>query len=380
MRLFCIALALSLVLSGCGKKPVTEAAAVVDVTALKIVPHDTPVSFEYVAQTQSASQVQIVARVDGFLDKRVYTEGSMVKGNEVMYQQDPKPFQATLSAAKAALAEQQARLQVATDNFNRVQPLVALNALSQKDLDDATGQKQAAAAAVDMAKANVEQAELNLGYTTIRSPVDGLSSYSRVNVGSYIDAKNSLLTYVSPLDPMYVNFSISENDMLKLRSDAASGRVKLPERDRYTVEVILADGSTFDQKGLITFTDADFNQETGTFLIRATLPNPKSVLRPGQFVRARVLGAIRPNAILVPQAAVLQGAQGHFVVVVDKDNKAQIRPVQVGPWYGNDWFIDSGLEAGDTVVVDGVARLAPGTAVKITGEPKPSNAPAAAAN
>ncbi|HTO58166.1 MAG TPA: efflux RND transporter periplasmic adaptor subunit [Pseudomonadales bacterium] len=380
MRLFCVALALSLALSGCGKKPVTEAAAVIDVTALKIVPHDTPVSFEYVAQTQSASQVQIVARVDGFLDKRVYTEGSMVKGNEVMFQQDPKPFQATLSAAKAALAEQQARLQVATDNFNRVQPLVALNALSQKDLDDATGQKQAAAAAVDMAKANVEQAELNLGYTTIRSPVDGLSSYSRVNVGSYIDAKNSLLTYVSPLDPMYVNFSVSENDMLKLRSDAASGRVKLPERDRYTVEVILADGSTFDQKGLITFTDADFNQETGTFLIRATLPNPKSVLRPGQFVRARVLGAIRPNAILVPQASVLQGAQGHFVVVVDKDNKAQIRPVQVGPWYGNDWFIDSGLEAGDTVVVDGVARLAPGTAVKITGEPKPSSAPAAAAS
>ena len=377
MRLFCVALALSLALSGCGKKPVTEAAAVIDVTALKIVPHDTPVSFEYVAQTQSASQVQIVARVDGFLDKRVYTEGSMVKGNEVMFQQDPKPFQATLSAAKAALAEQQARLQVATDNFNRVQPLVALNALSQKDLDDATGQKQAAAAAVDMAKANVEQAELNLGYTTIRSPVDGLSSYSRVNVGSYIDAKNSLLTYVSPLDPMYVNFSVSENDMLKLRSDAASGRVKLPERDRYTVEVILADGSTFDQKGLITFTDADFNQETGTFLIRATLPNPKSVLRPGQFVRARVLGAIRPNAILVPQASVLQGAQGHFVVVV-VDNKAQIRPVEVGPWHGADWFIDKGLEPGDTVVVDGVARLSPGMTVKITGAP--AAAPAAAAS
>jgi membrane fusion protein, multidrug efflux system len=380
MRLLCVALAVSVALFGCGKKAPTEAAATIDVTAVKVVPHDTPVSFEYVAQTQSSTQVQIVARVDGFLDKRVYTEGSPVKANEVMFQQDPKPFQATLSSAKAALAAQQARLQVATDNFNRVQPLVALNALAQKDLDDATGQKQAAAAAVDMAKANVEQAELNLGYTTIRSPVDGLSSYSRVNVGSYIDAKNSLLTYVSPLDPMYVNFSISENDMLKLRSDAAAGRVKLPDRDQYTVEVILADGTTFDQKGQITFTDADFNQETGTFLIRATMPNPKSVLRPGQFVRARVLGAERPNAILVPQASVLQGAQGHFVVIVDKDNKAQIRPVQVGPWLGNDWFIDSGLEAGDTVVVDGVARLGPGTAVKITGEPKPSNAPSSAAS
>jgi len=376
--MLCVALAVSLALSGCGKKPPTEAAAVIDVTAVKVAPHDTPVSFEYVAQTQSASQVQIVARVDGFLDQRIYREGSMVKANQPMFQQDPKPFQATLSAAKAALAQQQARLQVATDNFNRVQPLVALNALAQKDLDDATGQKQAAAAAVDMAKANVEQAELNLGYTTIKSPVDGISSYSRVNVGSYIDSKNSLLTYVSPLDPMYVNFSISENDMLKLRTDQAAGRLKMPEQ--YEVEVILADGTTFDQRGRITFADADFNQETGTFLIRATLPNPKSTLRPGQFVRARVLGAIRPNAILVPQAAVLQGAQGHFVVVVDKDNKAQIRAVQVGSWHGDDWFIDGGLEAGDTVVVDGVARLAPGTTVRITGEPKPSNAPGAAAS
>jgi len=375
MRLFCVALSLSLALSGCGKKPSAESAAPIDVTAVKIVPHDTPVSFEYVAQTQSASQVQIVARVDGFLDKRVYVEGSMVKPGEVMFQQDPKPFAATLSAAKAALAQQQARLQVATDNFNRVQPLVALNALAQKDLDDATGQKQAAAAAVDMAMANVEQAELNLGYTTIKTPVAGVSSYSRVNVGSYIDAKNSLLTYVSPLDPMYVNFSISENDMLKLRTDAAAGRVKLPER--YGVEVILADGTTFDQKGEITFADADFNQETGTFLIRATLPNPKGVLRPGQFVRAQVLGAIRPNAILVPQASVLQGAQGHFVVVV-VDNKAQIRPVEVGPWHGADWFIDKGLEPGDTVVVDGVARLSPGMTVKVTGAP--AAAPAAAAS
>jgi membrane fusion protein (multidrug efflux system) len=377
MRLLCAALAATLALSGCGKKPPTEAAAVIDVTVVKIAPQDTPVSFEYVAQTQSASQVQIVARVDGFLDKRVYTEGSMVKTNEVMFQQDPKPFQATLSAAKAALAQQEARLQVATDNFNRVQPLVALNALAQKDLDDATGQKQSAAAAVDMAKANVEQAELNLGYTTIRSPVDGISSYSRVNVGSYVDSKNSLLTYVSPLDPMYVNFSLSENDMLKFRTDQAAGRLRMPER--FGVEVVLADGTTFDQKGVITFTDADFNQETGTFLIRATLPNPKSVLRPGQFVRARVIGAVRPNAILVPQAAVLQGAQGHFVVVVDKDSKAQLRPVQVGPWHGNDWFIDGGLEPGDTVVVDGVARLAPGTSVKITGEPR-SSAPSAASS
>jgi len=172
---------------------------------------------------------------------------------------------------------------------------------------------------------------------------------------------------------MYVNFSISENDLLRQRAARATGELQMPSDDKFKVEVVLANGTTFNQEGRITFADADFNQETGTFLVRATLPNPDGVLRPGQFVRVRVLGAVRPNAIAVPQQSVLQGAQGHFVILVDKDNKAQMRPVSVGPWYGDDWFITKGLEAGDTVVVDGVARLSPGAAVKIV----PSGAPAA---
>ncbi len=366
MRWLFLGLMAAVLFGGCGKKaPVPEGLATVEVTVMKIAPRDTPVTYEYVGQTESANQVQIVARVAGFLDKQVYTEGSMVKVGEVMFQQDPKPFQTQLDAAKGALAAQQARLKVARDNLARVQPLVALNALAQKDLDDATGQEQAAAAAVEIAKADVEQAQLNLGYTTIRSPVAGSSSYSRVNVGSYLDQQNSLLTYVSPLDPMYVNFSISENDMLNIRSAQASGQLKMPQGDKFEVEVVLANGTTFNQKGRITFADADFNPQTGTFLVRATLPNPDGVLRPGQFVRARVIGAIRPNAITVPQQSVLQGAQGHFVILVDKDSKAQIRPVQVGPWYGQLWFITSGLETGETVVVDGVSRLSPGMPVKI---------------
>jgi membrane fusion protein (multidrug efflux system) len=356
------------VVAGCKKEEKkAEERPPVEVTVMKIVPRDTPVSFEFVGQTQSTRQVQIVARVNGFLDKRVYTEGSFVKAGQVMFQQDPKPFKAQLDAAKGELAEQQARLQVARDNLARVKPLAERKALSQRELDDATGQFLAASAAVETAKANVEQARLNLGYTTITTPVSGLSSFARAQEGQYVTGtgENSQLTYVAQIDPIWVNFSVSENEMLTSRQEQAQGLLRLPANEAFEVEILLANGSAFPKRGRITFANADYNPQTGTFLLRATIPNPEAQLRPGQFVRVRVLGAVRPNAILVPQQAVLQGAQGHFVVVVDQENKAEIRPVDVGPWYGNEWFITRGLSAGDTVVVDGMVRLSPGAPVNI---------------
>jgi len=357
-------------LASCGKQESKgEARPLSEVTVMTVTPQDTPVSYEYVGQTQSSHQVQIRARVNGFLEKRVYTEGATVKAGSVMFQQDTRPFQAQLDVALGGLAEQQARLQVANDNLAQVKPLAALNALSQKDLDDATGQQAAAAAAVQSAKANVEQARLNLGYTTITTPVTGLSSFARVQDGAYVNADNILLTSVEQVDPIWVNFTVSENDMLGLRSDQAKGILKLPANDNYTVEVVLADGSVYPGKGKITFANASFNQQTGTFLLRATLPNLEGTLRPGQFVRARVSGPVRVNAILVPQQAVLQGANGHFVVVVDKESKAEIRGVQVGPWHGDDWFITEGLKAGDVVVTDGLVKLSPGAPVKIVDAP-----------
>jgi membrane fusion protein (multidrug efflux system) len=354
--------------AGCKKEEKkAEERPPVEVTVMKVVPRDTPVSFEFVGQTQSTRQVQIVARVSGFLDKRVYTEGSFVKAGQVMFLQDPKPFKAQLDAAKGELAEQQARLQVARDNLARVKPLAARKALSQRELDDATGQFLAASAAVETAKANVEQAQLNLGYTTITTPVSGLSSFAKVQDGQYLSGsgESSVLTYVQQTDPVWVNFSVSENDMLKYRTEQGVGLLRLPGQDNFEVEVVLANGSVFPKRGRITFANADYNSQTGTFLLRATVPNPGATLRPGQFVRVRLLGAVRPNAILVPQEAVLQGAKGHFVAVVDKENKAEIRGVEVGPWYGNDWFITRGLAPGDTVVVDGMVRLSPGAPVKI---------------
>jgi membrane fusion protein (multidrug efflux system) len=208
-----------------------------------------------------------------------------------------------------------------------------------------------------------------------------------VQDGAYVNAENSLLTYVERLDPIWVNFTLSENEVLGMRSDEAKGVLRAPADRVYGVELILADGSVFPHTGRITFANASYNAQTGTFLLRATIPNPGGDLRPGQFVRVRVQGLVRSNAIHVPQQAVLQGATGHFVVLVDKDSKAQIRPVKVGAWYGDDWFITEGLKSGDVLVVDGMARLTPGAAVKAVAAPvkaaanidaaPPASAPAA---
>jgi membrane fusion protein (multidrug efflux system) len=364
---------------GCGgSQPHAQAAHEVEVTAVKVALRDAPVSFEYVGQTESSRQVQIVARVSGFLEKRLYEEGALVREGQVLFLQDQKPFQASLQAADGALAAQESRLATARANLARVEPLVKLDALSRKDLDDAQGAEKAAVAAVETARANVDQAKLNLGYTRITSPVSGLSSYAREQEGAYLGPGNSLLTYVEQVDPMRVNFTLSENDLLGLRADVRAGKLRVPKQEQFEVEVLLANGETHPARGRITFFDAAFNQKTGSYLVRATVSNPQADLRPGQFVRARILGAVRPGAVVIPQRAVLQGAKGHFVMVVEQ-GKAAVRPVEVGPWIGPDVFIERGLAAGDVVAVDGVEKVTPGTPVKVAqllapGEPKVASA------
>jgi membrane fusion protein (multidrug efflux system) len=356
--------ALALLLAGCGK-PETPPPPPPEVTVIEVQPGDTPVTFEFVGSTASSQQVEVRARVDGFLNERLYTEGGIVKLGQVMFQMDPKPFEAQLAAAKGALAEQEARLWTAQANLKRIKPLAEANAVSKKDLDDATGRMNSAAAAVEMAQANVDTAQLNLGYTTINAPVTGVSSYARIQNGAYINQQSGPLTYVTQLNPMWVDFSISEDEMLKLQEQRKNGRLRFPENSAFVVDLVLADGSIYPKTGRIFFRDANYSSETGTFLIRATFDNPDGTLRPGQFVRVLVKGAIRPDAILVPQVAVLQGARGFFVWVVDKDGKAQTRPVEVGDWQGDNWFILKGLSAGDRVITDGIIRLAAGAPVRI---------------
>ncbi|HEV3424248.1 MAG TPA: efflux RND transporter periplasmic adaptor subunit [Paraburkholderia sp.] len=353
----------------------------VEVTVLQVEPHDTPVDFEFTAQTQSSREVEIRARVDGFLDRRVYTEGQMVHTGQVLFMMDPKPFEAMLQTAKGQLAQQQARLYVAKANLARVIPLAKQNALSQKDLDDATGNEKEAESAVIAARGQVQTAELNLSYTTIKSPLTGLSSFARQQDGSYVTAAASgLLTYVYQLDPMWVNFSISENELLGYRDQIEKKQLIFPANDDFEVSIVLADGTLYPSRGHINFANPAFNTQTGTFLVRASFQNPTGSLRPGQFVRARVSGAIRPNAILVPQRAVLQGAKSHFVWVVDNESKAHERVVETGEWHGDDWFITEGLKSGERVVVDGAIRVVADTPLKITGAPKPAASAPAAAN
>jgi membrane fusion protein, multidrug efflux system len=348
---------------------------------MTVAREDTPITAVYVAQTQSSQAVSIQARVSGFLDKRMYIEGSVVKAGQVLFQMDQKPFQAQVDAYAAALQRQQAAMQTAKANLDRTKPLAAQNALSQKDLDDATGQFQQSSAAVEQAKAQLEEAKLNLSYTTITSPVTGVSSFAAVPDGTYLNPQNSQLTTVSVLTPMWVNFSVSENELERIRAEIKAGTLRLPEGGRFIVEIELVDGTIFPFTGRITFADPSFSAQTGTFLLRATVENPAGVLRPNQYVRTHLSGAIRPNAIVVPQRAVQQSGKGHFVWVINKQNQAEQRPVIVGDWQGNDgWFVSEGLEAGEQVVVDGGIRLTQGATVKATPYVAPRVETGAAAN
>ena len=352
-------------LEGCGKGGKQGAARPpAEVTVITVSPKDTPVTLEFVGQTESSRQVEIRARVNGFLEKRLYEEGSIVQAGQAMFQMERTQFEASLQETKGDLAIQQARYSQAKADLDRIRPLVDLKAISKKDFDDAISAEEVARAAVVASQGRLRQAELNLGYTTVKSPVTGLSSGAKKQDGSYISVgPEGLLTYVAQIDPVWVNYSISENEALKYRDEESKGLIKLPPEKEYTVEVVLADGTIFPQKGKVSFREPSFSSETGTYRVRAVFSNPKGELRPGQFVRVHLKGALRPKAVLVPQRAVMQGAKGNFVWIVSAEGKAQLRNVEAGDWYGNEWFISNGLKAGEKVIVDG-AKVADGMPVK----------------
>jgi membrane fusion protein (multidrug efflux system) len=361
-------IALAVLAAGCSKEAPPPQRPVPQVTVVAVEPKDIPYVPSFVAQTESSRQVNIVARVSGFLDRIAYQEGQVVKEGQLLFQLDPKPFQAQLEAARGELHAQEARFKTAQANLGRVKPLAEQNALSQADLDRAQGDFDNAKAAVFSAQAKVREAQLNLGYATIRSPVTGLASRALQRQGAYVNAtaESANLTYVAAVDPVWVTFSVSQNQTAKWRNEAEQKRVILPANSKYTVDIVLSDGSRYPHSGAINFADPSFSQETGSFMVRAVLPNPKQELRPGMFVTAYVKGATRPGAIVVPQLAVQQGSNGHLVYVVKQDGTAEVRPVVVGDYYGEkEIVILSGLHAGDRVVVDGVLRVVPGQAVKV---------------
>ena len=354
--------------SGCGKKEQPKPPVMVsEVVAMTVVPKTIPVSAPFVAQTQSSHQVDVMARVSGFLEKISYKEGEPVREGQVMFQIDRKPFQAQVDSVKAEVESRKAQLWTAKANLDRIRPLAEQNAASKSDLDNATGSFQAAEAGLAEAKARLQKAELDLGYTIIKSPVSGLAGQSLLRDGAYVGANSATakLTYVAKLDPIWVDFSISQNESDRIRGEMSSGRMTKPKNNYYPLTLELSDGALYPQTGKLNFADPTFNKETGTYLIRGEIANPKGVLKPGMFVKAFVKGLERPNAILIPQKAVQQTPNGHVVYVASDKGTAELRPVTVGEWVGQEWLITSGLQAGDKVIVEGFQKLAPGAPVKI---------------
>jgi membrane fusion protein, multidrug efflux system len=346
------------------------------VSVVTVQPKSLPVEFEYPGQTAGSREVEVRARVTGLLVKRNYNEGATVKAGQSLFTIDPAPFQSALARAEADVAAAEARYSQASRNARRLKPLFDAKAVSQKEYDDAVSGEEIAAADVKAAVARRVDANLNLSYTRVESPVTGATSRALKSEGTLISGPDVLLTTVTQVDPMYVNFGLSEAEQAKLKKDIEAGRLTPPRDGKYEITVRFEDGTTYARPGRLAFSDVRVGSVTGTIDARAELPNPDGALRPGQFVRVFVKGAVRPDAISVPQRAVLEGPQGKYVYLLGAGNKAEARPVVVGDWAGDAWIIASGLKAGDQVLTDGLMKVFPGGDVQV-GDPSapPQGAP-----
>jgi len=342
------------------KKPEAPATPVVEVVG--VIQKDVPIYQEWVATTDGFVNATIRAQVQGYLIKQNYKEGDFVRKGQILFEIDPRTFQATLEQAKGQLAVQQASWDTAKANLNRIKPLAERKAVSLKDLDDATGIEQATHAAVLAAKAVVDRAELDLGFTRIISPVDGIAGAAKAQIGNLVGPGSvEELTTVSTVDPIKVYIQISEQEYLKAMESRKPGATKRP------LELILADGSVYSHKGEFSFADREVDVRTGTIKIASLFQNPRNLLRPGQFGKIRAEMSIEKNALLIPQRAVTE-MQGQFLVaVVGQENKIAIRRVKAGNRVDSDWIIDEGLKPGDRVVAEGVQKVKEG----MTVNPKP---------
>jgi len=369
---YCYALFLMLVLvSGC-KSPEPESTPPTEVKTVIIEPTIIPAINEFVGFTDSSHLVEMRARVEGYLDKIAYREGSLVKQGELLFQIDPRPFQDSLEQAKGELMQKQALLWNAKKTTERYKVLYGQKAASQRDLDDATANQLSLEAQVVSATAAVESAALNLSFTTIKSPITGLSAKSIYREGDLITpGTNGLLTSIQAIDPSWVYFSVSEYQMLEWNRLQKKGQLIVPEEDQFQLQLVLADGSLYPHLGTVDFNQPFFDQKTGTMTVRGIIPNPDNDLLPGQFVRIRVIGAKYPNAIAVPQEAVLQGKTGMYVFIVS-EGKAKMQNVVTGDWVNNQWIILEGLLKGDEVIISGVNKVGNGSPVKVINKNQPT--------
>lgn len=355
-------------LSGCGNGEVKHEWPPVEVIILTVEPETIPAIYEYVGFAQSSHEVEIRSSISGTLNSIDFVEGGNVQKDATLFTLDDKYLKAALDSFKAELTKAEAMHWEAKRASERFQNLFDKKAASRRDLDNAIATQLSNEALVESAKAKVRQAEIDLSDATIQAPITGAVGASNYRLGARIIANESLLTTMSTIDPIWVNFSVSEREILQDQDAVKRGELKLPHNNDWKVEIILADGTALPHKGKLDFLSPTYNPETGTMRLRGVIPNPDALLRPGQFVRAKIFGATRPNAIVVPQKAVVQSKKGLYVYILDKEDRAEMRFVTAGNWYNQGWIIKSGLKTGDKVIVEGVNKIQPGSKVKIIEE------------
>ena len=360
-----VLLMVGLALSACGKKEDASGQAgdgmpAMPVGVVELNVTSVPISAESVAQTEGAKEVEIRPRVGGILLKKLFEEGAPVKAGQAMFLIDPVPFQIALSNAKAQLAQQQAHVEQTQREATRLDGLLASQSISKREADNAGSDSTLARAGLAQAEAGVREAQLNLSYTTVTSPLSGIAGRFEYSEGALVNANTSLLTTVSQISPIWVRFSLSDSELAQLGGHLSPATVK-------EVTLIMPNGKEFASKGALNFAASGIDPQLGTQQLRATFENPDKSLLPGQFVRVRVTTGKRDGVFLLPQTAVLTNDQGKFVFVAEtgKDGKtaAAIRPIKEGGWQGTDWVILDGLKAGDKVIADNLLKVRPGAEV-----------------
>jgi membrane fusion protein (multidrug efflux system) len=366
-------------LSACGKDPKPAPPAVPEVAILTMATTNVALNIALPGRTAPFLLAEVRARVDGIVQERRFTEGADVRKGEALYLIDPAPYRAAVKSAEAELQRAQATLASNVSQLNRNRVLVKENAVSKQEFETAEAAQLEAAADVAAAKAALEVARINLGYTTVTAPIAGRSSVSAVTQGAYVQGSAAtLMTTIQQIDPMYVDLQQSSSEGLALRREIAAGRVRMEGTDAAKVSLQLEDGSTYSRSGTLAFSGVTVDQATGSVTLRARFPNPDKLLLPGMFVRASVSQGVRQGVMRVPATAVTRTPQGTAtVMIVGQDNKVALRTVRTGTLVDGFWLVDDGLKAGECVIVSGVQKLRPGTVVKVAAAPA-ATAPAAA--
>jgi membrane fusion protein (multidrug efflux system) len=351
-------------LPGCSKgdaKQESSAPPAIPVSVIQVAPREVPVVFESVGRTEGSREVQVRARVSGILEQQLYTEGDTIQAGKPLFRIERAPFEIDLQQQRAALAQETARHELAQQEFDRLKGLADRRAISQKEADQASSALRQNAAAVQMAQARVRQSELNLSYTAVDAPIGGITGRAQQSIGSLVapGADSSLLTTLVKTDPIWVRFALSEAEFARLRSrdrEGANGK-------QVQVKLELADGAPYSAAGRLNFSGSTVDPALGTVQMRAEFPNGKLQILPGQYVKVQVVAG-NQKAIVVPQSAVQQNETGRFVWVIDAQSKAAQRNIRAGNWVGTDWVVLEGLKPGESVIVDNLVRLRPGTAVQ----------------